>query len=137
MLLGTSRQVSTGLLVLRITFGCFMLVHGIQKAAGFGGMSEGFPDPLGVGNQLSLILAILAEVGGSILLIIGLGTRIAAAQLAFTMIVALFLVHGADPWKVKELAAVYLAVYTAILVAGPGHFSLDQKLFGRRQPPID
>ena len=58
-------------------------------------------------------------------------TRLAVIPLAFTMIVALFVVHGADPWKVKELAAMYLPVYAVIFVTGPGEFSLDKKLFGK------
>ncbi|WDQ14837.1 DoxX family protein [Rhodopirellula sp. P2] len=131
LLLGTSQQVSLGLLALRVAFGCFMLVHGLQKVMGFSTISEGFPDPLGMGHQLSLVCAIATEVGCSILLILGLGTRVAVAGLAFTMFVALFLVHGGDPWKVKELAAVYLATYAVIFLTGPGAISLDQKLFGK------
>ncbi|CAD79151.1 MAG TPA: DoxX family protein [Rhodopirellula baltica] len=133
LLLGTPQQVSLGMLGLRIAFGCFMLVHGIQKLMGFTAMAESFPDPLGMGHQLSLLCAIGAEVGCSVLLILGLGTRFAVLNLAFTMCVALFLVHGSDPWKVKELAAVYLAVYAVIFVTGPGEFSLDQKLFGTQE----
>lgn len=133
MLLGTPTQISIGLLALRVAFGCFMLVHGMQKAMGFSSMSESFPDPIGLGNQLSLIMAIGAEVGCSILLILGLGTRLAVIPLAFTMIVALFVIHTADPWKVKELAAVFLTVYAVIFVTGPGRFSLDAALLSRRQ----
>lgn len=96
---------------------------------GFSEMADKFPDPIGMGSQFSLIMAIGAEVGCSLLLILGLGTRLAVVPLAFTMIVALFVVHGADPWKVKELAAIYLAVYAVIFITGPGSFSLDTKLF--------
>lgn len=132
MLLGTSKQISIGLFILRVTIGCFMLLHGLQKLMGFSAMAETFPDPLGMGSQLSLIAAIGAEVGCSILLILGLGTRVAVIPLAFTMIVALFVVHGGDPWKVKELAAIYLAIYVVIFVTGAGNLSLDSKLFGAR-----
>ncbi|EMI45669.1 DoxX family protein [Rhodopirellula sp. SWK7] len=134
MLLSTPRQLSIGLLALRVAFGCFMMVHGIQKVMGFSEISAVFPDPIGVGSQLSLIMAIGAEVGCSILLILGLGTRLAVVPLAFTMIIALFVVHGADPWKMKELAALYLAVYAVIFITGPGELSLDQKLFGKTTP---
>jgi len=129
MLLATDKQVSLGLLLLRVAFGCFMLVHGIQKVMGFGEMAEAFPDPLGMGSKLSLTMAIGAEVGCSILLILGLGTRLAVVPLAFTMIIALFVIHSGDPWKVKELAAIYLATYAVIFVAGPGTFSLDHTFF--------
>ncbi len=108
-----------------------MLVHGIQKLMGFSGMADVFPDPIGMGSQLSLTMAIGAEVGCSILLILGLGTRLAVIPLAFTMIVALFVVHATDPWKVKELAAIFLTVYTVIFITGPGSCSLDAKLFDK------
>lgn len=96
-------------------------------------MASSFPDPLGIGNQLSLVAAIGTEVGCSVLLIFGLATRFAALGLAFTMLVALFIVHADDPWKTKELAACYLAVYAAIMLAGPGKFSLDHAVVNRRK----
>lgn len=122
---------STGLLLLRVAIGCLMLVHGIQKAMAFSQLSSAFPDPIGMGSQLSLISAIGAEVGCSLLLIVGLGTRFAAVPLAFTMLVALFLVHAKDPWQVKELAAVYLSVYASLIFTGGGEFSLDRLLVGQ------
>lgn len=134
MLLASPKQIDVGLLLLRIAFGCFMLVHGIQKLSGFSSLAEVFPDPIGMGSQLSLIMAIGAEVGCSLLLILGLGTRLAVLPLAFTMVIAFFVVHGADPWKVKELAAIYLAGYAIIFVTGPGKFSLDHQLLGAASP---
>lgn len=114
-----------GLFTLRVGIGCFMLVHGWQKLSGFSQMADKFPDPIGMGSQLSLISAIGAEVGCSLLLIAGLGTRLAALPLAFTMLVAHFVVHAKDPWEIKELAAIYLLIYVVILLTGPGKFSLD------------
>lgn len=125
-------MLPVGLLLLRLTFGCFMLVHGWAKLAGYSEMADRFPDPLGMGSQLSLIAAIGAEVGCSLLLMIGLGTRLAAVPLAFTMMIALFVVHGSDPWKVKELAACFLAVYTVIVLTGPGKLSVDHLIQQRR-----
>lgn len=123
---------SVGLLILRVAFGSMMLGHGIPKLMGFSEMAGQFPDPLGMGSQFSLISAIGAEVGCSLLLLLGLGTRFAAIPLAITMMVALFAVHASDPWKVKELAAVYLAVYVSLAFTGAGQFSLDH-LFTKHQ----
>lgn len=133
-----NRQTTTslGLLLLRVTFGCLMLVHGLQKLTGFSEIADSFPDPLGMGSQLSLIAAIGAEVGCSLLLIVGLGTRFAAVPLAFTMLIALFVVHAEHEWKVKELAACYLAVYAVIAISGPGIFSIDH-LISRRSAKTD
>jgi putative oxidoreductase len=124
---------SVGLLILRVAFGGMMLVHGIPKLMGFSEMAGQFPDPIGMGSRLSLMSAIGAEVGCSLLLILGLGTRFAALPLAITMMVALFAVHASGPWKVKELAAVYLSVYVSLAFTGAGRFSLDH-LFSKHQP---
>ncbi|APZ90760.1 DoxX family protein [Fuerstiella marisgermanici] len=126
-------SLAIGLLILRVSMGGLMLVHGVPKLMGFSKMSGKFPDPLGMGSQLSLISAIGAEVGCALLVIVGLGTRVAAIPLAFTMFVALFIVHGADPWKMRELAAVYLCGYLALIFTGPGCFSLDQLIVSKRQ----
>ncbi|MEZ6049590.1 MAG: DoxX family protein [Planctomycetaceae bacterium] len=124
---------SFGLLVLRIGIGCFMLVHGIAKVQGYAEMSEAFPDPLGMGSELSLIAAIGAEVGCSILLILGLFARVACLPLGFTMVIAHFLVHATDEWKIKELSAVFLLVYVSLFFTGPGCFSMDKLLFGKKK----
>ncbi len=120
------------LLLLRVAFGSMMAFgHGLPKMQNFEKMSGAFADPFGMGSTLSLIMAIGAEFGCSLLLILGLGTRLAALPLIVTMLVAVFYAHGADPWKVKELGVTYLVVYLVILIAGPGRYSLDAKLFGR------
>lgn len=124
-------QLDFGLFTLRVGLGIFMLVHGIQKIQGFSDGAASFPDPLGVGNQLSMILAIASEVGCSALLILGAATRLAALPLAFTMIVACFLVHAEDPWKVRELSAIYLLGYVVVFLTGPGRMSIDHRFFGR------
>lgn len=129
------RSVDAGLLVLRLWLGLsLLLLHGRAKLAGFSEMSGKFPDPLGIGSPTSLTLAIFAEVLCAILLVLGLFGRAAAAVLVIQMVTAFFLVHqlaltGAHS---GELAFVYLAGFVALLIAGPGHFSLDAKLAGRR-----
>lgn len=137
MIHASSKQISLGLLVLRIGIGCLMLVHGLQKVMGFGAMSAVFPDPIGIGNQLSLVMAIGAEVGCSILVIFGFATRLAVIPLAFTMLIALLLVHSNDPWKVKELAAVFLLVYLSLFLTGPGQFSFDYLWNNKRNKNLD
>ena len=69
------------------------------------------------------------------MLIIGLGTRFASMPLLFTMVVALFAVHAKDPWKVKELAAVYLSIYVVLICTGAGRFSLDHLIATKMRRP--
>lgn len=45
--------------------------------------------------------------------------------MAFTMIVAFFIVHANDAFTVKELAFIYLIVFIIMYIAGPGKFSID------------
>jgi putative oxidoreductase len=119
-----------GLLVLRISFSATMITHGWQKLANFDTMSKAFADPIGVGMKMSLILAIFSELVCSVLVILGLATRLALTQLIATMAVAFFIVHAADPLKIKELALVYLFTYVALFITGPGRLSVDAWLIG-------
>ncbi|MFR5955158.1 MAG: DoxX family protein [Odoribacter splanchnicus] len=75
------KHLDGALLFLRLFIGGMMLSHGWAKLASFSTLSATFPDPLGVGSTLSLLLILFAEVGCSCLLIFGLMTRLAALPL--------------------------------------------------------
>jgi putative oxidoreductase len=130
-------KVDLGLLVLRVWLGASMLVlHGWGKLSNFQRMSKNFADPLGIGSQASLSLAVVGEVLCPILLILGFFTRTAALGASITMAVAFFLAHDA---KLKgsgsgELAFVYLAGFVAIFLAGPGRHALEGKGGGGSAP---
>lgn len=116
----------TAQLLARLLFGGTMLIaHGLPKLMGFSLKMASFPDPLGVGNSLSLGLTIFAEVLCAGLLALGLFTRWVSVPLAITMGVAAFIVHAGDPWNKKELAFVYLVGYIICGLLGSGRFSLD------------
>lgn len=124
-----------GLLIARVSFGGMMLLaHGLPKFQKYSVISDKFPDPLGVGSPLSLSLAIFSELFCSILVILGLGTRLAATQLIITMGVAAFIVHSGDPFfaapgqKSKEFALMYLTAFLMIFLTGPGRLSLDSMI---------
>lgn len=126
-LLGKKKEgwIDAGLLVIRVVIGIFMLTHGWQKIANFDALKTTFPDPIGLGSSLSLILIIFAEFGCSLLLILGLFTRLAVLPLMFGMIVAGFITHGGAPLGERELPLFYLATYIALFFTGPGKYSLD------------
>ena len=52
--------------------------------------------------------------------------------LAFSMLVAFFIVHGGDPFRDQELAMMYAAPCLVLLLTGAGRFSLDHLIFGAR-----
>lgn len=119
------------LLAARIIFGLLLMTHGIAKWQHFDTLSATFPDPLGVGSQTSLVLAIFAEVVCSIGFITGTLYRLALIPIIFTMCIAFFSVHGGDPFAARELAMLYLAAFVLLWAAGPGRYAVDN-LIARR-----
>ena len=127
-----SARADIGLLLLRLGGGGFMLTHGLPKLLKLFTVGAGrFPDPFGIGATASLSLAVFSEVFCALFLMLGLRTRWASLPLIVTMGVAAFVIHGADPFRKKELALVYLCIYLALALLGGGRFSLDA-LFTRR-----
>lgn len=124
-------SVSLSLLVLRVGTGSFMLTHGYPKLLKLLAGNFQFADPFGLGPGISLGMAAFAEFFCSILLILGLGTRLATIPLIVTMSVAAFVAHGADPFARKEMALLYLVSFIVLLFSGAGKFSVD-RLIGRR-----
>ena len=122
------------LLIFRVSAGAFMITHGLPKLNRLltGGAAD-FPDPLGVGGVLSNILAVSGEVLFPALVILGLMTRLSAIPVIITMAVAAFVVHGSDPFQRKEMALLYLVVFTTILVFGAGKYSFDNFLGKKRR----
>lgn len=114
------------LLALRLLFGVLLLSHGMQKWANFDSLSVLFPDPLGVGHSISLGLAIFAELACSIGFIFGALYRLVLIPMIFTMGMAFFVIHGNDPFSLRELSLVYMVVFVLMFLTGPGKFSLDR-----------
>jgi putative oxidoreductase len=122
-----------GLLVLRVAFSASLIgAHGWRKMVTLvEGGGAGFPDPFGVGGVASLVLAVFAEVICGLALILGLGGRLPAVVLSVFFLVAFFMIHGGDAFGERELAFVYLVVFTAMAFTGPGRYSLG-KLIRRK-----
>lgn len=130
-------------LILRITLAAFMITHGAPKLSKLmAGGEVQFGDPLGLGPGLSLALVVFAEFFCSLLIGIGLGTRLAAIPLMITMLVAAFISHGLDPFREKEMALLYFLFYLALLVIGSRKYSFDYLMTRssaeeEKKPPSD
>lgn len=122
------------LLAVRVFVGFAMLSHGFPKLQMLlaGGKIEFF-DFMGLGPQISLILTVFAEFVCSILLILGLFTRVSLGFLIFTMVIAAFVVHGADPFEKREMSLIYLSVYLLLMVMGAGKVSVDHMIERRKR----
>jgi len=122
------------LLVGRLWFGLTMLFnHGWDKLTHFNAIVGTFPDPLGLGQEATLIMVVMAEVVGALFLALGFLTRIAASVLVIDMFVAFLMVHktALNGQGSGELAFLYLAGFVFFLIAGGGLFSLDTLAFKR------
>lgn len=124
---------SIGILFARIGFGGMMLTHGwpkLERVISSGKLQ--FADPLGLGPEISLILTIFAEFVCSVLIVLGLKTKLAAIPPAITMLVAAFIVHLDDPFSKKEFALLYFFGFFILIFVGSGQYSLDSYLGKRR-----
>ena len=126
----SSKPVShnTGLLLLRAAAGGLMLTHGWPKLMSYSEGLSKFPDPIGLGSEVSLTLVVFAEVVCSILVLVGLYTRLALIPAIINMLVAVFVVHGDDPIGKKELGLLYLISYVVLFLTGPGSYSADARM---------
>ncbi len=128
------KMIPVGLLWLRVLTGLGIATqHGFGKVFGgnMGQFAEGVAE---LGFPFAIFFAwmtALTEFFGGILIASGLGTRVAAGFLFINMAVAAFLRHAPDPFGRKELALAYWMASGAILLLGPGKYSLDN-LIGSR-----
>jgi putative oxidoreductase len=95
-------------------------------------MAQHFPDPIHIGPVPSLAIALAGDAICSLLVILGFFTRPAAFFAACNIAVAWtlvhhfeFLGHGPGPDH-GELCVLYIAVFLALTIAGPGRYSLDR-----------
>lgn len=120
-----------GKLVLRLTLGILILLHGIAKVAGGIGSIEGMLASAGLPQALAYGVY-LGEVVGPLLLILGWYARVGAALVAVNMLFAiglahtqqLFLLTDTGGWQL-ELQGMFLFTAVALFLTGPGRFSVN------------
>lgn len=124
---------NTGKLILRITLGVLILLHGISKLRGGIGWLDGMLANAGLpvffkyGVYVGEVLAPLAVIAGWY-------SRIGAWLIAVNMLFALGLAHGAELLAFNENGALvletqYMFFFSAIALAliGPGRHAVNQK----------
>jgi putative oxidoreductase len=133
LLTGIEHQgVHLALLILRVSSAMVMIPHGYGKLMGFAEKQEKFMDFLGLGGATSLALVVFAEFFCAILLAAGLLTRYALIPLIVAMAVAVFR-HDMEIFGDGEHAFLYLAIFLALFITGPGRYSLDDLLNKNRK----
>ncbi|MPR36165.1 DoxX family protein [Salmonirosea aquatica] len=121
------------LIFLRIGVAVLMWTHGIPKFMRLLEGNTGFGDPIGLGSTLSFFLVIFSEAICSLLILLGLGTRLAVIPLIISCSVAAFVAHADDPFGKKELLLLYILIYLTLLVMGGGKYSVDATIGPKRR----
>jgi putative oxidoreductase len=132
--------------VLRLALGLVIFPHGAQKVLGwfggygFSGTMDAFTHQMGIPAALAF-LAIMAEFLGSLGLITGLLTRVAALGIGFTMAVAALTVHlpngffmnwfGNQKGEGIEYFILAIGAALALVIRGGGAASLDRQIAAR------
>ena len=91
----------------------------------FSQISGEFHDPLGLGSELTMVIAILAEFCAPILVILGFQTRLAASLPFIMMFLLVFVLPPIDPIPFRELAYLFCIGFFLLIFTGAGRFSLD------------
>ncbi len=128
------KNVDLGLLLLRVTLGALMLLHGVSKLIYGPAFIGQIVDGAGLPHFITYGVYI-GEVIAPLFIILGLATRAAALVFAFNMLVATLLVHAAqvftlDPatggWAL-ELQGLYFFGALVLALAGGGKYALSKK----------
>lgn len=122
-----------GKLVLRLSLGLLVLLHGVAKITGGIGFITQAVQDAGLPGALAYGVYV-GEVVAPVMVILGLHARIGAAVIALNMLVAIFLVHSAELFALNqtggwalELQGMFLFGAITVALLGPGNFSVNKK----------
>jgi putative oxidoreductase len=129
-----------GLLLIRLVVGLVFFMHGWMKLTVFGlAGTAGFLGGLGVPlPAVNAVMIIAVELVCGLLFALGMGTRIVGALFAFSMLVAFLTVHAPNGFFLPngyEFVLTLALVSIAVIITGPGRYSIDARLFGRVSEP--
>lgn len=142
----SGKNAAAGLLVLRLIIGWLFLWHGLGKLVGPPFPGEGFnwfaenlsafaPSLGMMGSEVAAAGAVIVEVGGGLLLILGWQTTLACSLLLVEIVAAIakvrfdFGLFGPVGWEQELMLG---AALLCLLFGGPGAFALDT----RRTAPV-
>jgi putative oxidoreductase len=137
-------------LIMRLALGAVMFPHGAQKVLGWWGghgaaaTIQGF-SKMGLPSFIT-VLVLLAELPGSLMLIFGFLTRLAAFGIGCVMLAAVLLVHanvgffmnwaGSEKGEGFEYHLLALGLSVALLIKGGGALSVDRAIAGDKPGPV-
>lgn len=122
-------------LFIRLFVGIMLMQFGIRHLVNYNILSTTFPAVMGMGHEGSLIAMIIIELACSLLIMLGLFTRLATVPPVVAMLMAEHhILHDMLPDTITSeltstmpgyLPVMFIGIYLFILLAGPGKISLD------------
>jgi putative oxidoreductase len=118
-------------LILRLALAAVLLYHGIPKWLNFGATVVAFEGMGLPAPQLTAAVALLAEVGGGLLILLGVAVDIAGLLVILDMLGAIILVHWAHGFDFAkggwEHPFTVLAMALTLALAGPGRLAVGKQ----------
>ena len=119
--------VDIGLLYLRVAASLLLLiVHGLPKLLNFSGELDSIADPFHLGTTLSVSFAIFAQVICPPLMMLGIGTRMAAVPILLVTLIAIVFVHPDWTLVQGQFASMLLILFGTVAIAGPGKYRVGR-----------
>lgn len=118
-----------GLLVLRLILAALLLSHGVPKISSWSAMHDFFAGAHVPLPTVSLGFALVAEVVGGILILLGLGIEIATALVMVDMAGAIITVVKGAAFNLGRggTEVTIFAMALALFLAGAGRYSVARK----------
>jgi putative oxidoreductase len=137
-----SVQLDMGLLIIRVMVGLLMAFYGYEKLVSFNSLAASAfwqkVSFLGQKGAFPLALTVFAELFCAAFLVLGLFTRFSLGVLMFCMAYIFTVIFpgsiiakGSNGYEFNN-AFVYFVIYLGLFFTGPGKFSLDRAIFGRK-----
>lgn len=132
-----SQGCEMAILFLRVFIGGVMLLHMIGKMQDYDNYVLNFQSIVGLNHATSFALSILFEGLFAVMIIMGVGTRLAAALMAIVMIVSICeaLMQGTVTDGESKLEFIYIGIYITLVISGGGRYAISTMFLNRKNVP--
>ncbi|MDU1891633.1 MAG: DoxX family protein [Dysgonomonas sp.] len=127
------KNTDLGLLILRLSIGVLLLLHGIAKLVHGSDAIQQMLEAAGLPAFIAYGVYI-GEIVAPLFIISGYATRLAAAIVVFNLIVAVLMAHSSDIFTLSEtggwaieLQGLYIFGALALVFTGGGKYALSDK----------
>ena len=132
-----SQGCEMAILFLRVFIGGVMLLHMIGKLQDYDNYVLNFQSIVGLNHATSFALSILFEGLFAVMIIMGVGTRLAASLMAIVMIVSICeaLMQGTVTDAESKLEFIYIGIYITLVISGGGQYAISAMFLNRKNVP--